>query len=101
MAKNIQSHRISAFHRQQGLCFYCDKLMWEATYCQSNPGRRHLQCTAEHLIPRSEGGANIAENVVAACWYCNSRRHRSRLVLSPIEYRDKVQGRILEGRWNN
>ena len=101
MAKNIQSRRISAFHRQQGLCYYCDKLMWETTYCQSNPGRRDLQCTAEHLIPRSEGGSNSAENIVAACLFCNITRHRSRDVQTPEKYRDKVQRRLRMGRWNN
>lgn len=101
MAKNIQSHRRRAFHRQQGLCYYCHVKMWELAYCQSKPGRRHHQSTAEHLIPRSEGGSNSAENIVAACLFCNITRHRSRDVQTPEKYRDKVQRRLRMGRWNN
>ncbi len=93
MAKNnIQSHRRRAFHRQQGRCYYCDELMLEPTFCCSN-----LRCTAEHLIPRSEGGLNTAENIVAACWRCNSRRHRRRVIPSPEEHRYRVQKLHKEG----
>lgn len=32
------------------------------------------QTTAEHLIPRSMGGTNRHENIVAACNSCNGKR---------------------------
>lgn len=30
--------------------------------------------TADHLVPRSKGGTNDDDNLVAACRACNSRR---------------------------
>ena len=30
--------------------------------------------TADHLVPRSQGGNNVRSNIVTACRTCNSRR---------------------------
>lgn len=59
----------------------------------------NLRCTAEHLIPRSEGGGNDAANVVAACLFCNRTRHRARVPLAPRKYKTYVTNRMLRGRW--
>lgn len=37
----------------------------------------HFKCTAEHLVARREGGMNIQENIVAACWWRNTARDGS------------------------
>ncbi|WP_408002845.1 HNH endonuclease [Pseudorhodobacter wandonensis] len=58
-----------------------------------------LRCTAEHLHPRSEGGGNTAGNIVAACFYCNTRRHRRKCPLSPEAHREHVRQRMASGRW--
>jgi 5-methylcytosine-specific restriction endonuclease McrA len=50
------------FARDQHLCMYCG---------QSQP-RHHL--TRDHVQPVSRGGADIWENVVTACFGCNSRK---------------------------
>lgn len=51
--------------KQQGkLCFYCARPMTKPT--------------AEHLKARHEGGPDTAKNIVAACSYCNHRRHQDR-----------------------
>ncbi|NNC52061.1 MAG: hypothetical protein HKO08_03355 [Erythrobacter sp.] len=52
-----------------------------------------FRATAEHLLARSEGGADCPGNVVAACWYCNSHRHRARSPLSPEKYAEKVRAK--------
>ncbi|MEN5206681.1 HNH endonuclease [Stenotrophomonas terrae] len=35
-----------------------------------------LRCTAEHLVSQQDGGKNVAGNIAAACWLCNTRRHK-------------------------
>jgi len=50
------------FARDQHLCMYCG---------QSFPRQR---LTRDHVEPVSRGGADTWENVVAACFACNSRK---------------------------
>lgn len=59
-----------------------------------------LQCTAEHLIPRSEGGSDMPSNIVAACLHCNGTRHKRKIPPSPGRYLSLVRSRIAEGRWH-
>lgn len=63
---------------------------------------KHLQCTAEHLLPREDGGQDIASNIVAACRWCNKMRHQSRRgkAPDPLSYRSKVLGLIGMKRWH-
>ena len=50
------------FARDQYLCLYC--------------GREYhrQQLTRDHVVPVSRGGRDVWENVVAACFHCNSRK---------------------------
>ena len=89
----LQKIRDEAYNRQCGKCWYCGRQMSAAT--DSGAAR----CTAEHLVARSEGGRNLAENVVAACWLCNTRRHRRKKPLDPEIYRKYIQTRLAEGKW--
>lgn len=41
-------------------------------YCGIQPGRVHL--TVDHVVPRSQGGQTVWENVVTACRDCNHRK---------------------------
>jgi 5-methylcytosine-specific restriction endonuclease McrA len=91
---------------QRGRCYYCDLPMWEdATgkgprkHIKQTSAPTALRCTAEHLLPRSEGGRNTPDNIVAACLFCNNQRHRRKLPLSPAAHRDHVQRRMAAGRW--
>lgn len=61
---------------------------------------RLLQVTAEHLLPRSDGGKDSYANIAAACWYCNLKRHKARSTLSPAAYAIKVQGQLKRGCWH-
>lgn len=58
-----------------------------------------LRCTAEHLNAKYAGGKNTSANIVAACLYCNQKRHARRFPLDPLEYRALVQKRIEKGGW--
>ncbi|RMH93539.1 HNH endonuclease [Lysobacter pythonis] len=52
----------SLFARDAHLCLYCGE----------RPARQHL--TRDHVMPVSKGGRDIWENVVTACYHCNSRK---------------------------
>lgn len=93
--------------QQGGRCYYCGHPTWAAG--PQRFARKHgltarqvlwFTQTAEHRIALCEGGTNAADNVVMACYYCNSRRHRCRKPLSPSEYRERVQKRLDQGRWH-
>jgi 5-methylcytosine-specific restriction endonuclease McrA len=61
---------------------------------------KHHQCTAEHLKARQDGGKDTRDNLVAACRYCNSNRHKRKNVPAPEQYRHFVQSRIAKRRWH-
>lgn len=41
-------------------------------YCGAQPGRANL--TVDHVLPRSQGGQTVWENVVTACRDCNHKK---------------------------
>ena len=85
--------RDRALIRQHGKCCYCDVLMLP-------PGTGPLSATAEHLVPRSEGGATDFVNIAAACRYGNSTRARAKRTLSPNAFRKRALARLSQGRWH-
>lgn len=52
---------------QDGLCFYCQRVMKPP----------HRTATLDHVIPLSRGGADHWENTVAACEPCNREKGNS------------------------
>ncbi len=106
MLSKLARHRNSAYINQSGRCYYCNFPMWEndpESYAKTHNIKSSLakffQCTAEHLEARSDGGKNNAKNIVAACIWCNQKRHSRKNAPSPIEYRQLVQNRLSKGRW--
>jgi 5-methylcytosine-specific restriction endonuclease McrA len=106
MAYSIQILRLRAAMLQGFRCYYCELRIWlddpggfAARYKLTTRQARPLRCTAEHLQARADGGSNRRDNVVAACRYCNSRRHRTRTPLSPPAYRAHVRRRMQQGKW--
>ncbi|MFO1433397.1 MAG: HNH endonuclease [Candidatus Competibacteraceae bacterium] len=61
---------------------------------------KRFECTGEHLKARQNGGTAARSNIVAACRYCNQRRHRRKVALSPDRYKGLVRERINLGRWH-
>ena len=107
MSRKIPKIRFDAFQRQGGNCYYCGQPMWLSHAKQFAKQHRITQveakkhrCTAEHLIARQDGGTNTSSNIVAACVYCNSRRHRTSEALDPPEYQIHVQKCLLRGEWH-
>ena len=103
----ISQIRRQKVRAQQGMCFYCRQPMWEgcpgpfaARYGLKGPRLLWLQATAEHLHARCEGGPDRIDNIVAACKYCNTRRHFCRVPPTPEEHAIKVQQRLEAGKWH-
>jgi len=104
--KALKKIRRTKMLEQSGLCYYCGLPMWDKALdhrvpatCRSDGLPKILRCTAEYLTARSEGGTNAAENIVAACWFCNNSRHRRKCPPSPEAYRTHVRQRMAAGRW--
>lgn len=58
--KRIILSRKNILKRDGHKCVYC--------------GRGDLQLTLDHIIPRSRGGGDTWENLVAACLKCNNKK---------------------------
>lgn len=106
MTASLQRKRARAAQRQDHVCYYCGMPVWDkdpiafmSEYGLTRKQARMLRCTAEHLKARADGGSDSNHNIVAACWFCNSRRHLARTPLSPVEYRARVSDRMRRGRW--
>jgi hypothetical protein len=101
MSTYLTRLRKRAFLSQNTLCYYCEQVMWLPGF---NAGLghspSHLQCTAEHLVPVSEGGKTSRNNIVAACLFCNQTRHRTGCVLSPQQYKELVQRYVQGEGWH-
>lgn len=102
----LQRLRTEAFLAQEGRCCYCSVPMWNASPDELKPfGLRAktaapLRCTAEHLVAQQEGGKDVVGDIAAACWLCNTRRHKRKSPPSPEAYRAFVQKRLAKGRWH-
>lgn len=88
----VRDRRRSANRKQGGKCFWCDveMMIWGETQDQNHS----LLCTAEHLHPKSLGGSNHRENIVAACNGCNKTRKDLPLSawLHRVKFRLKLAG---------
>ena len=108
MGKSLLRSRTTSLRRQGGRCFYCRVLMWTDD-CASFAERhrvsprvaRWLQCTAEHLTARSDGGRDSLENIAAACRLCNHRRHARKKAPAPEAFQTLVRSRVCRGRWHD
>ena len=109
MAKKLQKLRRQAFRDQQGRCFYCSQPVWERdvdTFAKDYGIRksvsRHLRCTAEHLRARKDKGPDIRSNIVAACLWCNSQRHRGHAaqVPAPEAHQASARALVAQGKWH-
>lgn len=108
MCYRLARLRYSAYLSQSGRCFYCGLPMWvrdPESFAAANgitsSQARLLQCTAEHLEARQDGGKDTKQNIVAACLCCNQGRHHQKEAPNPDDYRLLVQQRLSQGRWHS
>ncbi|WP_352441076.1 HNH endonuclease signature motif containing protein [Mesorhizobium sp. M0098] len=103
----IQSLRRAALIVQNYNCYYCEFPIWESdcegfarTHGISTKLARRFRATAEHLIPRCEGGPDTRGNIVAACLHCNTARHRPAVPLGHEDYKARVSQAIKKRKWH-
>lgn len=108
-SSRLQHLRQLALIRQGGRCFYCRQLMCtdDTPLFAQKLGitarqAMSLRCTAEHLRARQDGGRDTADNIVAACFLCNKRRHQGRPNRAPdaTTYAARVRERVALGKWH-
>ncbi|MCI5140822.1 MAG: HNH endonuclease [Candidatus Electrothrix sp. ATG1] len=107
MSSNISQQRLTAFKKQSGKCYYCGCIMWLKNPKQfalehgiSKSEASRFQCTGEHLLARCDGGTDEQKNIVAACRFCNSTRHKMKKPLVPAQYKYHIQKRLNKGKWH-
>jgi 5-methylcytosine-specific restriction endonuclease McrA len=61
-AKPVKFSRVNIYARDGHRCQYC------GASCKVD------ELTYDHVIPRSQGGKTIWDNIVSACYDCNSRK---------------------------
>jgi len=77
-----------------------DRESFQAQYDITAEHVCRLKCTAEHLVARCDRGTNAPNNIAAACWWCNQRRHRLPKPPDPKTYRRYVRRHVVTGRWH-
>jgi 5-methylcytosine-specific restriction endonuclease McrA len=83
---------VALFARDEHLCLYCGR----------DCSRQQL--TRDHVMPLSQGGRDTWENVVSACFHCNSRKggrtpQQASMPLLAVPYRPSwVEHLILSNR---
>lgn len=102
--QSLKNARTSAFNAQGGKCYYCNQPMWLKSvqellsrFSISPKQARLLQCTGEHLEAHSEGGSSSQKNIVAACWFCNTKRNAGKKNRAPDQHKNHVTHRLLRG----
>ncbi|HMQ97154.1 MAG TPA: HNH endonuclease [Candidatus Nanoperiomorbaceae bacterium] len=96
-----------AFQSQSGRCYYCGLPMWldhpehfAIRFGITVPQSKQLQCTAEHLVASQDGGSTSQGNIVAACLFCNKKRHQRKIALNPVKHKELVKKRLSVQRWH-
>lgn len=104
---NLSRIRARAFEAQGRRCYYCAVAMWlgdsgpfEQAFDIKPKAARNYRCTAEHLVAKGEGGGDHENNIVAACYFCNKRRHARGGRLGSNEFRELVRHRTQAGIWH-
>lgn len=69
----INARAISLAEAQNWRCCYCCSVM-DIFVIGDALRMKGSHATVEHFVPRSSGGRNAIENLVAACQTCNTRR---------------------------
>lgn len=105
--KKLAKIREIKIRLQSGLCHYCGQPMWEddldvfrKRHGLTRKQAARLRCTAEHLTARCEGGRDTLDNIVAACHFCNTGRHKRRNPPPPGCYAALVRKRMEHGKWH-
>lgn len=78
----IMSTRRKVSSRRR-IVFSLDK--WECVYCGEKPEQK-VALTIDHLVPQTFEGTHSIENMVSACYACNTRRGCKPLVRATLRF---------------
>jgi 5-methylcytosine-specific restriction endonuclease McrA len=81
--RDIKYSRENVFHRDANICQYCGKRF------------KRNELTIDHVVPKSIGGGNTWDNIVAACVPCNAYKADR----TPEQAGMKLLSRPKEPRW--
>ena len=105
--RSNQTLRQRAADLQGYRCYYCGFPIWETDvsafakrYAITERAARRFRSTAEHVQALGDGGKTNAENIVAACIFCNKTRHARPGRISAAAYLALVHGRLAAHRWH-
>ena len=102
-------NRERSFHAQGGRCYYCRCAMWHGDelgafrqrYSLTKRQARKLQCTAEHITARCDGGTDVMGNIAAACLRCNTGRHSRKKPPQSSAFVAYVVRRVSRRKWHD
>lgn len=73
---DLAALRDLAYKRQRGLCYWCkQEMIYRGRGELPRPWNHPRTLTADHIIRKADGGRTDQTNIVAACAWCNNRRH--------------------------
>lgn len=81
--------QLAVWLKTDGRCWYCGEQTDMAIQTGITGQAIGKKFTIDHFTPRRFGGTDELDNLVPACWSCNSSKHRK----SVDEYRDNVRWR--------
>jgi ssDNA-binding Zn-finger/Zn-ribbon topoisomerase 1 len=70
----IKSEELPAPRSSKGLTLRFKVLIrdnFKCVYCGRSPKEDGVKLEVDHLFPKSKGGSDSMDNLVAACWECN------------------------------
>lgn len=76
--KSVSRRKIAVMlsESQNWKCCYCGEVMWHPKV--GGYGPIELRATFDHVIAQVHGGSDSLDNLVMACWGCNTKRgHQS------------------------
>lgn len=75
MRKEAKFNRLNIFRRDAGTCQYCSKKFSRS------------ELTIDHVVPRTQGGKSVWDNVVCCCVACNRKKGGR----TPVQARMKLK----------
>ena len=82
--KEAKFNRINIFRRDGGMCQYCCKKFSRA------------ELTIDHVVPRTQGGKSVWDNVVCCCIDCNRKKGGR----TPLQARMKLNRKPKKPVWD-
>ncbi|MBI3362830.1 MAG: HNH endonuclease [Chloroflexi bacterium] len=81
--------------------FVRERAKGRCEYCLTSEELSGIRCEIDHIVPRSRGGATIADNLCLACGACNGHKHARTHAIDPESGAQVLLFNPREQRWND